>query len=68
LTCQKVRLAEGHLIDTQGRSLPVADTVATDRALAIHGGNSFDAITLWDGWELKIGAAAKPGRSPEVIA
>jgi SWIM zinc finger len=68
LTCRKVRLAEGHLIDTEGRSLPVADTVATDRALAIHGGNPFDTITLWDGWEVKIGATAKPGQSPEVVA
>jgi hypothetical protein len=68
LACQQVRIAEGELVDIEGRGLPVADTVATDRALAIHGGQPFDAAALWDGWDLRLGAVANPGKALEVIA
>jgi hypothetical protein len=62
-------LAEGLVaVDRDGRALPVVDDVAADRALAVHGGQPFDAIGLWDGWTVRIGAAAVPGGVPEVIS
>ena len=44
------------------------DDVATDRALAVHGGRPFDAIGLWDGWSVRLGAVAVPGEAPEVMS
>ncbi|MET0236100.1 MAG: SWIM zinc finger family protein [Kibdelosporangium sp.] len=69
LTCREIRLAEGLVaVDSDGRALPVIDDVAADRALAIHGGRPFDAVGLWDGWSVRIGAVAVPGGVPEVIS
>jgi hypothetical protein len=69
LTCGQIRLTEGMLaVDTDGRALPVVDDLAADRALAIHGGQPFDAIGLWDGWSFRIGAVAEPGGVPEVVS
>jgi hypothetical protein len=62
-------LADGLLaIDSEGRALPVVDDVASDRALAIHGGQPFDVFGLWDGWAVRIGAVAEPGGAPEVVS
>jgi hypothetical protein len=69
VTCREIRLAEGLVaVDSDGRALPVVDDVAADRALAIHGGQPFDAVGLWDGWSVRISAAAAPGGAPEVIS
>jgi hypothetical protein len=69
LTCKQIRLAEGlNAIDADGRALPVVDDIAADRALAIHGGEPFDAIGLWDGWSFRLGAVAEPGGAPEVVS
>lgn len=55
-------------IDVEGRALPVADDIAADRALALHGGNAFDAAGLWDGFTLRLGATATPDSPLEAIA
>ncbi|MCO1579561.1 SWIM zinc finger family protein [Crossiella sp. SN42] len=72
LGCQQVRLGlagnEHGLVDGEDRWLPVRQDSAVDRALALHGGAAFDAVCLWNGWTLTLGAAAEPGRAPVVLA
>ncbi|MCK2236352.1 MULTISPECIES: SWIM zinc finger family protein [unclassified Crossiella] len=71
LGCQQVRLGvagnEHGLVDAEGRWLPVRQDSAVDRALALHGGGSFDAVCLWNGWTLTLGAVAAPGEAPVVL-
>jgi hypothetical protein len=69
LSCREIRLAEGLVaVDVEGRALPVVDDTAADRALALHGGAAFDAVGLWDGWAVRLGAVAEPGGVLEVVS
>ncbi|MFD1152730.1 hypothetical protein, partial [Saccharothrix hoggarensis] len=69
LGCAAVRVTEdtGHLVDGAGRGLRVRADLALDQALAVTGGEPFDAWGLWNGRELRLGAVAEPGRAPEVV-
>ncbi|RKT51960.1 SWIM zinc finger family protein [Saccharothrix australiensis] len=69
LGCGGVRLTADarHLLDATGRGLPVRGDLALDEAVAITGGEPFDAWGLWNGRELRLGAVAGPGRAPEVV-
>jgi len=69
LGCGPVRLTAGaeHLVDGTGRGLPVRADSALDQAIAVTGGEPFDAWGLWDGRALRLGAVAEPGRPPEVV-
>ncbi|HEX6343307.1 SWIM zinc finger family protein [Umezawaea sp.] len=70
LGCGAVR-ASGDLrflVDAGRRGLPVRGDAALDRALAVTGGEPFDAWGLWDGHGLRLGAVAEPGGAPEVVA
>ncbi|WNV91537.1 SWIM zinc finger family protein [Umezawaea sp. Da 62-37] len=55
------------LVDVARRALPVRGDAALDRALALTGGEPFDAWGLWDGHGLRVGAVAEPGKAPEVV-
>lgn len=69
LACASVRATAdtARLVDAEGRGVPVRGDVALDRALAVTGGEAFDAWGLWDGRELRLGAVARPGGAPEVV-
>ncbi|MBB5958823.1 hypothetical protein FHS29_005432 [Saccharothrix tamanrassetensis] len=69
LGCAGVRLTADakHLLDVSGRGLPVRGDLALDQAIAVTGGEPFDAWGLWNGRELRLGAVAEPGRAPEVL-
>lgn len=56
-----------HLVDATRRAVPVRGDAALDRALAMTGGDPFDAWGLWDGRNLRLGAVAEPGKAPEVV-
>ncbi len=69
LGCAAVR-ASGDvrfLVDVGRHGLPVRADAALDRALALTGGEPFDAWGLWDGRSLRLGAVAEPGKAPEVV-
>ncbi|MBP2475649.1 hypothetical protein JOF53_004521 [Crossiella equi] len=72
LGCRRVRLGtagtERGLVDEAGQWLPVRADSAVDRSLALHGGAPFDAVCLWDGWTLVLGATAEPDGAPVVLA
>jgi hypothetical protein len=55
------------LVDVGRQAVPVRSDAALDRALAVTGGEPFDAWGLWDGHSLRLGAVAKPGKAPEVV-
>ncbi|MFE2755481.1 SWIM zinc finger family protein [Actinosynnema sp. NPDC059335] len=69
LGCASVRVTEDvrWLVDAGGHGVPVRGDVALDQALAVTGGEAFDAWGLWDGRELRLGAVAMPGGAPEVV-
>ena len=69
LGCAAVR-ASGDLrflVDVGRHGLPVRGDAALDRALAVTGGEPFDAWGIWDGHNLRLGAVAEPGKAPEVV-
>ncbi|MCE6996958.1 SWIM zinc finger domain-containing protein [Saccharothrix sp. S26] len=69
LACAAVRVTEDnrHLVDHTGHGLPVRADLALDQALALTGGDPFDAWALWNGRDLRVGAVAIPGEAPEVV-
>jgi hypothetical protein len=70
LGCAAVR-ASGDLrflVDVGRHGLAVRGDEALDRALAITGGEPFDAWGLWNGHHLRLGAVAEPGKPPEPVA
>ncbi|GAB2999060.1 SWIM zinc finger family protein [Saccharothrix stipae] len=69
LGCASVRVTEDalRLVDGTGRGVRVRGDLALDQALALTGGEPFDAWGLWNGGELRLGAVATPGGAPEVV-
>ncbi|MEU5690998.1 SWIM zinc finger family protein [Actinosynnema sp. NPDC020468] len=67
LACGPVRATATHLVDTEGRGLPVRRDLPWDRALALTGGAPFTTYGLWTGHEFRVGATALPDRAPEVV-
>ncbi|MFI9008749.1 SWIM zinc finger family protein [Actinosynnema sp. NPDC053489] len=67
--CGPVRVTEDtrYLVDPTSRGLPVRGDLALDQALALTGGGAFDAWGLWNGRDLRLGAVAEPGGTPEVV-
>jgi hypothetical protein len=69
LGCAAVRVTSDvkFLVDVGRQAVLVRSDAALDRALAVTGGEPFDAWGLWDGHSLRLGAVAKPGKAPEVV-
>ncbi|MEU4739271.1 SWIM zinc finger family protein [Actinosynnema sp. NPDC023658] len=69
LGCASVRVTEdtARLVDGAGHGVRVRGDLALDQALAVTGGGPFDAWGLWNGRELRLGAVATPGGTPEVV-
>ena len=69
LGCAAVRASADvkFLLDADRHALPVRGDAALDRALAVTGGDPFDAWGLWDGHTLRLGAVAEPGKAPEIV-